>query len=168
MCSSTCFSLSSPSQTPHPSFRKSYRLAPRHGNCSPCGSRHLCPASSLSPASGGHLLQIQCKLSPAAAKTYSDPGVPGTEALQHWSHHFEGVLKYYLHETPTPLTGCRRQRPTDLSRWMRTISDTPQALVLPGREATLSGGTRSPIAPGDVPTYCLRELWESNEPLGEL
>lgn len=29
--------------------------------------------------------------------------MPGTQALQHWSHHFEGVLKCYLHETLTTI-----------------------------------------------------------------
>lgn len=35
----------------------------------------------------------------AAEKTYNNLDVSVTKALQHRSHHFEGVLKCYLHET---------------------------------------------------------------------
>ncbi|XP_059967810.1 5'-AMP-activated protein kinase subunit gamma-1 isoform X3 [Mesoplodon densirostris] len=79
----------------------------------------------------------------AAEKTYNNLDVSVTKALQHRSHHFEGVLKCYLHETLETIINRLVEAEVhrlvvvdenDVVKGIVSLSDILQALVLTGGE----------------------------------
>ncbi|XP_072703469.1 5'-AMP-activated protein kinase subunit gamma-1 isoform X3 [Ciconia boyciana] len=76
----------------------------------------------------------------AAEKTYNNLDVTVTRALQHRSHHFEGVLKCYKHETLETIINRLVEAEvhrlvvvdeSDVVKGIVSLSDILQALVLP-------------------------------------
>lgn len=73
----------------------------------------------------------------AAEKTFSNLDVSVTEAQQHQSHYFEGVLKHFLHETLETINRLVEAEAhrlavvdeNDVVQGTISLSDTPQALV---------------------------------------
>uniref|UniRef100_A0A8C0GL66 5'-AMP-activated protein kinase subunit gamma-1 n=1 Tax=Chelonoidis abingdonii TaxID=106734 RepID=A0A8C0GL66_CHEAB len=117
------------------------RRGPRH-----VGARVICPLAALAQALG---VARGVQLPPfppraqnlAAEKTYNNLDVTVTQALQHRSQYFEGVLKCYRHETLETIINrlveaeVHRLVVVDESEVVKgivSLSDILQALVLPG------------------------------------